>query len=84
MKYIDPSEAIKRLAAAQGIDVLNLVRTAEQLEQMKQMTVQDKTNQSLVDQAGQLAGTPLMDPTKNPELADQAAAVLSNLQPPQE
>ena len=27
-KYIDPSEAIKRLAAAQGIDVLNLVRTA--------------------------------------------------------
>ena len=84
VKYIDPSEAIKRLAAAQGIDVLNLVRTAEQLEQMKQMTVQDKTNQSLVDQAGQLAGTPLMDPTKNPELADQAAAVLSNLQPPQE
>ena len=51
---------------------------------MKQMTQQDMTNKSLVDQAGQLAGTPLMDPTKNPELADQAAAVLSNLQPPQE
>ena len=84
VKYIDPSEAIKRLAAAQGIDVLNLVRTAEQLEQMKQMTQQDMANKSLVDQAGQLAGTPLMDPTKNPELADQAAAVLSNLQPPQE
>ena len=84
MKYIDPSEAIKRLAAAQGIDVLNLVRTAEQLEQLKQQTVQDKTNQSLVDQAGQLAGTPLMDPAKNPDIADQAAAVLGNLQPPQE
>ena len=84
VKYIDPSEAIKRLAAAQGIDVLNLVRTAEQLEQMKQMAQQDMTNKSLVDQAGQLAGTPLMDPTKNPELADQASAVLSNLQPPQE
>ena len=83
MKYIDPSEAIKRLAAAQGIDVLNLVRTAEQLEQLKQTTVQDKTNQSLVDQAGQLAGTPVMDPTKNPELANQAAAVLNNLAPPQ-
>ena len=81
---MNPDEAIKRLAAAQGIDVLNLVRTAEQLEQMKQMTQQDMTNKSLVDQAGQLAGTPLMDPTKNPELADQAAAVLSNLQPPQE
>ena len=84
MKYIDPSEAIKRLAAAQGIDVLNLVRTAEQLEQMKQITQQDATNQSLVDQAGQLAGTPLLDPSKNPDVADQAAAVLGNLQPPEE
>ena len=84
MKYIDPSEAIKRLAAAQGIDVLNLVRTTEQLEQMKQMTQQDATNQSLVDQAGQLAGTPLLDPSKNPDVADQAAAVLGNLQPPEE
>ena len=84
MKYIDPSEAIKRLAAAQGIDVLNLVRTAEQLDQLKQQTVQDKTNQSLVDQAGQLAGTPLLDPSKNPDVADQASAVLGNLQPPEE
>ena len=84
LKFIDPSEAIKRLAAAQGIDVLNLVRTAEQLAQLKDETVQDKTNQSLVDQAGQLAGTPLMDPSRNPDLADQAAAVLGNLQPPEE
>ena len=84
IKYIDPSEAIKRLAAAQGIDVLNLVRTAEQLEQMKQMTQQQQTQQSLVDQAGQLAGTPLLDPSKNPDVADQAAAVLGNLQPPEE
>ena len=40
--------------------------------------------QSLVDQAGQLAGTPVMDPDKNPQLAQQAAAVLQNLQPPQQ
>ena len=84
MKYIDPSEAIKRLAAAQGIDVLNLVRTTEQLEQLKQQIVQEKTNQKLVDQAGQLAGTPLMDPSKNPDVAEQASAVLGNLQPPEE
>jgi hypothetical protein len=84
MKYIDPSEAIKRLAAAQGIDVLNLVRTAEQLEQMKQMSQQEMTNKSLVDQAGQLAGTPLLDPSKNPDVAEQASAVLGNLQPPEE
>jgi hypothetical protein len=82
VKFIDPSEAIKRLAAAQGIDVLNLVRTPEQLDQLKQQQVSDRANQSLVDQAGQLAGTPLMDPQKNPELADQAAAVIQGLQQP--
>ena len=83
MKYIDPTEAIKRLAAAQGIDVLNLVRTGEQLQQLKEEVQADKSQQSLVDQAGQLAGTPLLDPSKNPNLAEQAAGVLGNLAPPQ-
>ena len=86
MKYIDPSEAIKRLAAAQGIDVLNLVRTAEQLQQLAEERKQAIQQKSLVDQAGQLAGTPLMDPQKNPDLAEQATAVLGNLQqqPPEQ
>ena len=85
MKFIDPSEAIKRLAAAQGIDVLNLVKTPEQLEQMKQEQMQMKAQQSLVDQTGQIANTPLMDPQKNPDLADQASAVISQFtQPPEE
>ena len=85
VKFIDPSEAIKRLAAAQGIDVLNLIRTPEQLEQMKQMRQAEAAQQSLVNQTGQLAGTPLMDPEKNPQLAEQAAAVIQGLQqPPQQ
>ena len=85
MKFVDPSEAIKRLAAAQGIDVLNLVRTPQQLEQMKQMQQAQAAQQSLVNQTGQIAGTPLMDPEKNPELAEQASAVIQGLQqqPPQ-
>jgi len=83
MKYVDPSEAIKRLAAAQGIDVLNLVRSAEQLEEMQQQAQADAANQSLVNQAGQLAGTPLMDPTKNPQVAEQAQAAIQNIVPPQ-
>jgi hypothetical protein len=87
VKFIDPSEAIKRLAAAQGIDVLNLVRSGEQLNQLKQEQVSERANQSLIDQAGQLAGTPLMDPQKNPQIAEQAAAALENinqqLPPPQ-
>tara|TARA_A100001037_G_scaffold45136_1_gene36274 strand:- start:639 stop:893 length:255 start_codon:yes stop_codon:yes gene_type:complete len=84
MKFINPTEAIKRLAAAQGIDVLNLVRTPEELQQQKNVMMGDKTQMSLVDQAGQLAGTPLMDPQKNPQLADQANQVLQNIAPLQE
>ena len=82
-KYIDPTEAIKRLAAAQGIDILNLVRTAEQLQEMQAQAQAQAANQSLVNQAGQLAGTPLMDPAKNPQLAEQAQAAIEQFTPPQ-
>jgi hypothetical protein len=77
VRYIDPSEAIKRLAAAQGIDVLNLVKSTQQMEQDKQQQMQQAAQQSLVDQAGQLASAPMFDPSKNPQAngnpqADQA------------
>ena len=71
MKYIEPTEAIKRLAAAQGIDVLNLVKTPEQLQQEMEAQQQAANMESLTGQMGQLAGTPLMDPSKNPGLAEQ-------------
>jgi hypothetical protein len=71
MKYVNPLEAIKRLAAAQGIDVLNLIKTQEQLDQEMQAMQQAQAGQSMVDQMGQLAGSPIMDPSKNPELANQ-------------
>ena len=90
VKFVNPAEAITRLAAAQGIDILNLVRTPEQLEELKQKQMQMQAQQSLVDQTGQIAGTPLMDPQKNPDLAEQASSVIQNLsggdtpEPPQE
>ena len=59
------TEAIKRLAAAQGIDVLILSKLSNRW--LKMQAAQQQTQQALVDQAGQLAGTPLMDPTKNPQ-----------------
>ncbi len=68
MQYINAQEAIKRLAAAQGIDVLNLVKTEQQMAEEMQAAQQAQTQQSLVNQAGQLAGTPLMDPSKNPQM----------------
>ena len=92
LKFINPDEAIKRLAAAQGIDVLNLVKTREQLEQEMQQAQQMQAQQSLMDQAGQLAGTPMMDPSKNPEAMDQANRIAETMnvvgqaqqQPPEE
>ena len=89
---LNPDEAIKRLAAAQGIDVLNLVKTREQLEQEMQQAQQMQAQQSLMDQAGQLAGTPMMDPSKNPEAMDQANRIAETMnvvgqaqqQPPEE
>ena len=67
MKFINPIEAIKRLAAAQGIDVLNLVKTPEQLAEDKEQMIQEKTNMSLIDQAGQFANSPAADPSKQPQ-----------------
>jgi len=67
MKFIDPSEAIKRLAAAQGIDVLNLVKTAKQLQQEMAQQQNMQANQQLLSQAGKIASSPLADPSKNPD-----------------
>ena len=65
-QYIDPEEAVKRLAAAQGIDTLKLVKTADQRQQEKQQMQQMNMTNSLMGQAGQLAKAPMMDPDKNP------------------
>jgi len=67
-KFIDPTEYLKRLAAAQGIDYLGLIKTPQQLQGEKQEQMQMAQQQSLTDQAGQLASAPMMDPTKNPNL----------------
>ena len=61
MKFINPLEAIKRLAAAQGIDVLNLVKTPEQLQGDKEQMMQETQQQTLLNQAGQLANSKLAD-----------------------
>ena len=67
-KFLDPGEYVKRLAAAQGIDVLNLVKSPETMEQEKQALMQQQQQQMLLQQAGQLASSPMMDPSKNPAM----------------
>ena len=80
MQYINPQEAIKRLAAAQGIDVLNLVKTQETMEQERMQQQQMMQQQSLMEQAGQLANSPLADPSKNPAVGEAMSAGADQLQ----
>jgi hypothetical protein len=69
-KFINPEEAIKRLAAAQGIDTIKLVKTAEEMVAEKQQAQQQMVNQTMLNQVGDLAKAPLLDPSKNPEATD--------------
>ncbi len=71
---LNPDEAIKRLAAAQGIDVLNLVKSVDERNAEMQQQQQQQAQASLLSQAGQLASSPLMDPSKNPEAVEAASA----------
>jgi len=90
-KFLDASEYIKRLAAAQGIDTLNLVKSAETMEQEKQQQMQQMQQQELLKQAGQLAGAPMADPSKNPAMGrtlndgyDQLTGNANQANPPPE
>ena len=67
-KFLDPTEYIKRLAAAQGIDTLNLVKSPETMAQEQQQQMQQMQQQELLKQAGQLANAPMADPSKNPAM----------------
>ena len=79
LKFVDPSEAIKRLAAAQGIDVLNLIKTPEQLQQELQQQQAAQANQELIKQSGSLASSPLMDPSKSENAEENATQLMQNL-----
>jgi hypothetical protein len=66
-KFINPDEYIKRLATAQGIDVLNLVKSMSEIQGQTQQQQQMMAQQELIKQAGQFASSPMADPTKNPQ-----------------
>jgi hypothetical protein len=70
-KFINPEEVIKRLAAASGIDVLNLVTSMEEIQQKEQAAQQMAMQQQQAEQQTAMMKTPMMDPSKNPALAEQ-------------
>ena len=68
-QYINPDELIKRLAAAQGIDVLNLVKSMQEIQQERQQNQQQAMQMEQMKQAPNMAKAPMNDPSKNPALA---------------
>ena len=75
--YINPDEVIKRLAAAQGIDVLNLVKSVEERQQEDQQAAQQQAELEAIKGTPALMKAPMLDPSKNQNMAQQQ-------QPPEE
>jgi len=53
-QYINPEELIKRLAAAQGIDVLNLVKSMQEMEQKQQQEMNQAAEMEAVKNSPQM------------------------------
>jgi hypothetical protein len=86
MRFINADEAIKRLAAAQGIDVLNLVKSMDQQQEEKQAAMDQQQQMMMMQQAPQLLKAPIADPSKNPNAEEAIASVMGDgmeAQPPQ-
>ncbi|AGK86530.1 head-to-tail connector (portal) [Synechococcus phage S-CBP1] len=81
--YMNIDEAIKRLAAAQGIDVLNLVKSMQEIEQEREQNFQKQQQMELTKQTAALASTPVMDPSKNPEALNQLYGQANPGSPPE-
>ena len=85
-RFLNTDEYVKRLAAAQGIDYLNLIKTQQQMQQESQQQQQMGQQQELTKQVGQLASAPMFDPSKNPDASEQLQQVAGLAQggPPQQ
>ena len=68
-QYINPDELIKRLAAAQGIDVLNLVKSMQEIQGEQQQAMQQQAEMEAIKQTPNMLKAPMLDPSKNPQLA---------------
>jgi hypothetical protein len=65
--FINTDEVIKRLAAAQGIDVLNLVRSMQDVQAEQQAIQQQQLAMQQQQMEIEAMKTPAMDPSKQPQ-----------------
>lgn len=77
MTFINADEAIKRLAAAQGIDVLNLVKSVDDRQAEADAAAQQEQEMAAIQSAPQMLKAPMLDPSKNPNAEALMAEALS-------
>lgn len=68
IQYINPEEVVKRLAASQGIDTLNLIKTKQEVSQEQAASAEQQQQLELTKQTAAMMSAPVNDPSKNPEL----------------
>lgn len=73
MQYINPEEVVKRLAASEGIDVLNLVKSMQEIQGEQQQAQQAQQQMELTKQAGSFAQTQEKENEFNATQAQAAA-----------
>jgi len=78
-QYINPEEVVKRLAAASGIDVLNLVKSMQEIQQEQQAAMAQQQQMVMAQQAGQLAA---VDQKREQMNADMLQAEAETQLPP--
>jgi hypothetical protein len=69
-KYVNADEVAKRFAASVGVDVLNLVKSMEEIQGQEQQEMEKAQQMELTKQQGQFASAPMNDPSKNPKLLE--------------
>ena len=74
-KYIVPTEVLKRLAAASGIETLNLIKDQSTMDQEMAQMQQMQTQDTLMKQAGQLAKTPIAEKLLNGQQQQEPPAL---------
>lgn len=65
-KHLNLSEGVKRLATAQGIDVLNLVKSMQEMDQEEKKKMGQQMALMEQKDKASLLKAPVFDPTKNP------------------
>ena len=79
-QFINTDDVITRFAASQGIDVLNLVRSMQEVQQERAAMMQQQMAMQQQQMQVDAMKAPINDPSKNPELNP---ALAQQQQPPQ-